>query len=432
MITPQQIKQIPASLAAILQGMRLYPGAHPQIQRQLENALESMRPVLQQQNHLLLGFAEGTLLVENLPCLEQHPAILDLSQKIRDCGLKEISFHSGVNSTELLDLMTQLEKGNKEIADTLDILGINNIRVTPEEESPRQIYRHALNVVETVFEDARLGRRPSTSMTINSVHKMVSAAIGRPYALLAMTMLKDYDNYTFTHSINVSVIALTVGRACDLPKEQLTLLGMGGMLHDLGKMTIGHEIITKPGRLNEEEQREMMEHPQRGVEIVARMADIPAEVVDIINHHHMRYDRTGYPRNSRGRQLSPLVDMVTIADTFDAMTTIRCYQKPLSPKKALDRLHEMGGDHLHPEYVEKFITFLGPYPVGTLVRLKDGVIALVIDQNHQGEGTLKLKQIISADGHRFSDAPELNLPDVKQILAEVDPLLKGIQVDQYL
>lgn len=391
-----------------------------------------MRPVLQQQNQLLLGFADDTLLVENLPCLEQQQAVLDLSQKIRVCGLKEICFQSGVNSKELLELMTQLEKGNKEIADTLDILGINNIRVTSEEESPRQIYRHALNVVETVFEDARLGRRPSTSMTINSVHKMVSAAIGRPYALLAMTMLKDYDNYTFTHSVNVSVIALTVGRACDLPKEQLTLLGMGGMLHDLGKMTIGHEIITKPGRLSEEEWVEIREHPQRGVEIVARMADVPAEVIDIIHHHHLRFDRTGYPMTNRDRQLSPLVDMVSIADTFDAMTTVRCYQKPFSPKKALDQIQALSGSHLHPVYVEKFINFLGPYPVGTLVRLKDGIIALVIDQNHQGEGTLKLKQIISADGHRFSDAPELNLPDVKQILAEVDPLLKGIQIDQYL
>ncbi len=432
MITPQQIKQIPATLAAVLQGMRLYPGEHPQVRRQLEAVLDAMRPLLQQKGQLQLGFADGTLLVEDLPCLEQHPSILELSQKVRDCQLKGIRFFPGLNAAQLLELMTQLNKGNSDIAEVLDILGIDNIRVIPEEDTPREVYREALSVVESLYEDARLGRRPASSIAFNSVQKMVSSAINRPYALLAMTLLKDYDNYTFTHSVNVSVISLTIGRACNLTKDQLTLLGMGGMMHDLGKMTIDHAIITKPGQLSTTERLEMMRHPERGVEIVSKMDAIPPEVIDIIHHHHLRYDRTGYPKDSRGCQVSPLVDMVTIADTFDAMTTLRCYQKPFSPKKALDRLGQMSGSHLHPEYVEKFTNFLGPYPVGTLVRLKDGVIALVVDQNHQGENSLKLKPIITTEGQRQQNAPVLNHPDGSQILSEVDPLLKGIQIEKYL
>lgn len=431
-MTPQQIKQIPASLAAILQGLRLYPGDHPQVRRQLDNALAAMRPLLEQQGELQLGFADDLLMVEDLPCLEQHPAIIEFTHKIQACELKGISFRAGVDPDQLLELMTELNRGNTEIADAFDILGIDHIRVIPKEESPREIYRQALNVVGTIFEDARLGRRPSATLAKNTVHKMVTTAIGRPYTMLAMTLLKDYDNYTFTHSVNVSVISLTVGRACGLKEEQLNLLGMGGMMHDLGKMTIEHEIITKPGQLSEEERLKMMEHPQRGVEIVARMEGVPPEVVDIIHHHHLRYDRTGYPAENRGRKLSPLVDMVTIADTFDAMTTVRCYQKPFSTKKALDRLREMSGTHLNPEFVENFINFLGPYPVGTLVRLKSGGIALVIDQNHQGEGSLKLKQVIDPAGERLAIADLIELPDSSEILAEVDPLLKGIQVDRLL
>mgnify|MGYP002635200796 CR=1 FL=1 len=432
MITPQQIKQIPATLAAVLQGMRLYPGEHPQVRRQLEAVLDAMRPLLQQKGQLQLGFADGTLLIEDLPCLEQHPAILELSQKVRDCRLKGIRFYPGLDAAQLLELMTQLNKGNSEISEALDILGIYHIRVIPEEDSPREVYREALSVVESLYEDARLGRRPASSIAFNSVQKMVSSAISRPYALLAMTLLKDYDNYTFTHSVNVSVISLTIGRACNLPKEQLNLLGMGGMMHDLGKMTIDHAIITKPGLLSSDERLKMMSHPEHGVEIVSKMESIPSEVIDIIHYHHLRYDRTGYPQDSRDRQISPLVEMVTIADTFDAMTTLRCYQKPFSPKKALDQLRQMSGSHLHPEYVEKFTNFLGPYPVGSLVRLNDGVIALVIDQNHQGENSLKLKPIITAEGQRQQDAPELNHPDSSQILSEVDPILKGIQVENYL
>ncbi|MCF6178357.1 MAG: HD domain-containing protein [Geopsychrobacter sp.] len=432
MITPQQIKQIPASLAAVLQGMRLYPGDHPQVRRQLLNVLDAMRPILLQKGRLHLGFADGTLLVEDLPCLEQQPAILELSQRIRDCKLKEILFFSGVDTAQLLELITQLLSSNEEIADTFAILGIEYIRVIPEEETPREVYRQALNVVESIYEDARLGRCPSAKMAFSAAQKMVSSAISRPYTLLAMTLLKDYDNYTFTHSVNVSVIAITVGRACNLNTEQLNLLGMGGMLHDLGKMSIDHAIITKPGQLSAAERCKMMEHPQRGVEIVSKMNDIPAEVIDIIHHHHLRYDHTGYPESSRNGKLSPLVDMVTIADTFDAMTTIRCYQKPFSPKKALDQLQHMSGSHLHPEYVKNFTRFLGPYPVGTLVRLHNDEIALVIDRNHQGDNSLKLKRIIGAMGQHIEDAPELSLPDSSQILAEVDPFLKGIQIEKYL
>jgi HD-GYP domain-containing protein (c-di-GMP phosphodiesterase class II) len=432
MITPQQIKQIPTSLAAIHQGMRLYPGEHPQVRRQLEAALATMRPLLQQNGQLHLGFADGTLLVGDMPCLEQQPAILELSQKIHDCQLKEIRFSPGVDSDQLLELMTQLNQKNTEIAEAFDILGIENIRVIPEEETPREVYREALSVVESLYEDARLGHRPSSSTVVNSVQKLVSTAISRPYALLAMTLLKDYDNYTFTHSVNVSVIALTIGRACKLSEGQLRLLGMGGMMHDLGKMTIDHAIITKPGKLSEAERQEMMQHPERGVDIVSKMEAIPATVIDIIHCHHLRYDRTGYPGNKSASQLSPLVDMVTIADTFDAMTTLRCYQTPMSPRKAVDRLREMSGSSLHPEYVEKLASFLGPYPVGTLVRLNDNSIALVVDQNHQGENSLKLRLLITADGQRLEDIRELNLPDNSQILSEVDPVLKGIQVEKYL
>ncbi len=432
MITTQQIKQIPASLAAVLQGMRLYPGEHPQVRRQLETTLEAMRPLLQKNGQFQLGFAGGTLLVEDLPCLEQQPAILELSHKIRACRLKAILFYPEVDASQLLELMAQLNKGNPEISDVFATLGIKHIRVIPEDDTPREVYREALTVVESVCEDARLGRRPETRIALNIIQKMVSSVINRPYALLAMTLLKDYDNYTFTHSVNVSVIALTIGRACNLPKDQLSLLGMGGMMHDLGKMTIDHAILNKPGRLSETERHKMMAHPGYGVEIMSKMDIIPTEVIDIVHFHHLRYDRTGYPENSSARPLSPLVDVVAIADTYDAMTTLRCYQKPLSPRKALDQLRSMSGNYLHPEYVKIFTEFLGPYPVGTLVRLKDGVIALVVDQNHQGVNSLKLKPIINAAGQHQQNAPTLNHPDNSQILAEVDPLLKGIQLEKYL
>jgi putative nucleotidyltransferase with HDIG domain len=432
MITAQQIKQIPASLAAVLQGLRLYPGEHPQVRRQLDNLLAALRPMLQQKGSLQLGFADGTLLVEDLPCLEQQPAVLELTQKIRNCKLKDIIFYPGTDQTQLLELMKQLNLGNTGIGETLKKSGVTQIRVVSEEETPREVYRQALSVVESVCEDVRMGRRPKSHHAISTVQKMVGAVISKPYTLLAMSLLKDYDNYTFTHSVNVSVISLTVGRACNLPEAQLRLLGLGGMLHDLGKMSIDHAIISKPGLLSGAEWRKMKEHPFHGVEIASKMADIPTEVLDIIQQHHLGFDRKGYPASSLTGDISPLVHMVTMADAFDAMTTLRCYQKPFTPKQALDQLQQMSGGHLHPEYVQKFTEFLGPYPVGSLVRLKNDEIGLVVDCNHLGENSLKLKLIITADGRRLSDTPEFDLPDSREVLAEVDPLLRGIRIENYL
>jgi len=428
----QQIRQIPSNLAAVLQALRLYPGDHPLVQRLLDKLRDSMQPLLQAREKLQLGFADGGLMIEDLPCIDVNPAINELGQRIKQCQLKGLLFLHGVQTSQLLELATWLSQGQQDIAQKLRDRGIEEIEVIPEQDGPRAVYQQALTTVETIFEDVRLGRRPPTHLALNSVQKMVKSTFSNPYALLAMTLLKDYDNYTFTHSVNVSVIALTIGRASNLPEDQLMLLGTGGMLHDLGKMAIDRAIITKPGQLSDAEWLKMMEHPLHGVEILSHMHEISPEVLNIIRHHHLRYDRTGYPTNSRGHKLSPLVDIVAVADTFDAMTTVRCYQRPHTPKKALDKLKGMAGNHLHPDYVANFIAFLGPYPVGSLVRLKDSSIGLVIDQNHRGEGSLKLKQLFDAEGFKIHPPPELHLSNLEQVASEVDPQLKGIAIEDYL
>lgn len=428
----QQIRQIPANLAAVLQALRLYPGDHPLVQRLLDKLKESMLPLLQDREKLQLGFVNGSLMIEDLPCMDVNPAINELRQKIKLCELKGLRFLRGVQSGQLLELATWLSQGRQDIADLLKERDIKEIQVIPKEDSPREVYQQALTVVENIFDDVRLGRRPPTHLALDAVQSMVKSTFSNPYALLAMTLLKDYDNYTFTHSVNVSVISLTIGRASDLPEDQLMILGTGGMLHDLGKMAIDRDIITKPGQLSDAEWLKMMEHPVRGVEILSHMHEISQDVLNIIQHHHLRYDRTGYPANSRGHKLSPLVDMVAVADTFDAMTTVRCYQRPLTPKKALDKLKTMAGNHLHPDYVANFIAFLGPYPVGSLIRLNDSSIALVVDQNHRGEGSLKLKQLFDAQGFKVHPPREIDLSSVQQVASEVDPQLKGIAIEDYL
>ncbi|PLX89053.1 MAG: hypothetical protein C0618_02740 [Desulfuromonas sp.] len=432
-MSQNQLKQIPALLAGIFQGIRLYPAKHPLVRKQLDNALSALHPFLLQQGKLSIGLADETLMVDDLPCLDEQSAPEELRQVMIAKGLHRIDFLPGLKAEHLVLFCQKIiDPDVKNLKDSLLSSAIESIRVSLEESEARAVYNQALEVVESIFQDVRIGQIPSAESALCASREMVGLSLSEPHALFSMSMLKDYDNYTFTHSVNVSVIATTVGRACQMSESDLNILSLGGMLHDIGKMTIAHDIVTKPGKLSDAEFAEMQQHPTNGAQIVSQMEQVSPIVQDIVNGHHLRFDRTGYPANSRGKDLSPLVDVVTIADIYDAMTTVRCYQKPVTPRQALEKIETLAGQFVHPEFIRKFIAFLGPYPVGTLVRLKNGAICLIVDQNKSGTGSLTVKQAIDPDGTRHEDPPQCELPHQEDIVAEVNPLLKGVDIQRLL
>lgn len=431
-----QYKQIPTSITAVLQGLRLYPAAHPQILNQLDKSLEILTPIINEYKTLTLGMVDGTILLNDIPYLDQSPALQELGHMLERQQLHAVDFLPGLDSRQLLFFCQQLPQPlGSPFHERLKAANITAIQVRMQKEEAvgvEAVYKRALEAIEDVCKDVRLGRIPASRKIIKTVKGMVQTILEEPFALLAMAMLKDYDNYTFNHSVNVSVISMTVGMACGLSQQELYELGMGGLLHDLGKMTIDHEIVAKPGKLNAEETEVMKSHPVNGAKIVADMEQMPAEVVSIVNYHHLGYDRTGYPTDSHRHSETKLANMACIADTYDAMTTIRCYQRPRSPRQAIANMAELSGRQLHPEYLEKFLAYLGPYPVGTLVRLQAGSIGLVCDQNRRQQGSLTLKILFSATGLRHTEPELRELSDHHEIVAEVDPILKGVRLEDYL
>ncbi len=434
-MSSSQPMQVPLALSAIISGLRLYPPAHPQIGKLLDSSLDTLQEQLAGREKLTIGLIDGTLLVNDIPCLEQLAGVREFIRQLERQQLKAFDILPELDTRQLLlfcQLLPHPQPGD--FLQQLENLGVTAIRnaEVDEEEGTEAIYRSAMETVEEVCNDVRLGRVPASHKATKTVKGMVKNILEEPYALLAMSMLKDYDNYTFCHSVNVAVLSMSVGKACGVTNQELYDLGLGGLLHDLGKMTIAHQIVAKPGKLSASEQQQMQLHPANGAKIVAGMEQMPSRVVDIVNHHHLRYDRTGYPADSRGRQVTPLAEMTSIADAYDAMTTMRCYQRQFTPRQAMERLQSLSGTSLHPEYVEKFLTYLGPYPVGTLVRLKNGTIGLVCDQNRHQVGSLTLKIIFDYDGNLRNEPELLQLPDERKIIAEVDPGLKGVRLENYL
>ncbi|BCA78814.1 HD domain-containing phosphohydrolase [Desulfuromonas sp. AOP6] len=438
-------KEILQRISRTFQGMRLYSPAHPTIRKQAQDLLAALAGLFLHKPRLKLGLLDDTLFFDDELFAYPSPAEEDVANLLRTLEVEGLEFISGLGADEFLsflDVIRQGETKGEELESALLKKGVHHIRPTSVEKTdddefarkPRKVYDRALRVMEDIFHDVRLGKIPSSEEAMQAVKGMVEVTLSDPHALFALSLIKDYDNYTFTHSVNVSVISLAVGRACGLSAEELRVIGLGGMLHDLGKLKVDVGIITKPGRLTQGEFEQIKKHPRDGADILQQMKDIPPEVVDIALCHHLQYDRKGYPADNRGKLLSPMVDMAAIADAYDAITTLRSYQRPVTPRQAIKLLRDNAGTRLHPQFVERFIQALGPYPVGSLVRLQNNEIGLVTAVGGASRSATRLKILFASEGSKL-DPPRLFCPDSADelsIVGEVDPFSKGIEIADYL
>ncbi|RMF46532.1 MAG: HD domain-containing protein, partial [Deltaproteobacteria bacterium] len=352
------------------QSLKLYPAQHPTLQAQIAEWHRCLQQMLLGQSPLVLGVHQHTLFCNDFLFVDGLPSAESLCRLLENWQIGRLVIERGVQPVELGDFLVLLTggQGHCELLDQrMKRAGIRHIRVEPEQEEKegraRAVYQQAISVTESIINDVRIGRIPKSGDAIRTVRALVETTLAEPHALLALTLIKDYDDYTFTHSVNVSVIALAVGRACGLNEAELRTLGLGALLHDLGKLKIDIGIITKPGRLTSEEFARIRQHPEEGCAILRQMEHVPAEAMMMALGHHLRFDRSGYPESAATLPMPPSVDMVAIADTYDAMTTLRPYQQPMTPKKAIAHLLENAGSIYHPELVARFAEQVGPYPV---------------------------------------------------------------------
>ena len=440
-MTEEIARQLVQAFVGNLKGVKLYPLQHPALARQIQTFLGILQSCHQVRSSLRIGLHDGTLVVDSLLLSADMQAADDLARLLQRLELTGLQFDRGVSEDELsllLALLSAPPKGDQSVESLLAARHFPHIHpltkeAEKESQAPRAVYGRALKVVDNIFHDVRLGKIPSSAEAVSVMGDMVKLMISDPDTLFALSMLKDYDNYTFTHSVNVSVISLAVGRACGLNEEQLRILGLGALLHDLGKLKVAVEIITKPGRLTFEEYAEIKKHPDDGAALVVEMEGITTEVVDIVLGHHLRFDRSGYPDSAKGKIMSSMIDMTAIADTYDALTTLRSYQRPQTPRHAAEKLRELSGTTLHPDYVEKFIVSLGTYPVGSLVRLDSNEIGLVVKVEVFEREAIKLKILFDSDGNKLTALPlvELVNAETARIVGEVDPFTKGVDVTEY-
>ena len=307
-------------------------------------------------------------------------------------------------------------------------------------------YSQSVAVTKDVINSVRIGKTPNIRKIKRVVQGIVDQVLNEETSLIGLTAIRDYDEYTFTHSVNVCIFSVALGRRLGMTKLQLYELGLAALMHDIGKSRVPLDLLQKTGELTDEEWKWMAAHPWLGVLVLfqfrRQQEELSYRAMTVCHEHHMKIDLTGYPKAVRPRQVSLLSKIVSIADGYDAATSRRVYKtEALAPSAVLEEMRDNPRRGLDQVLVKAFINLLGIYPVGTLVVLDTFELAVVSASNPSPEALSRpiVKIISDAQGNRISPplVVDLAIPEAagqyaRTIIKTADPDRYGIIPGDYL
>jgi len=309
-----------------------------------------------------------------------------------------------------------------------------------DEELPsaRQVYQAAKTIVQNAMHDTRLGRAINMDEVNRVVSDMSDSVLRNPDALTSLTRLKQFDEYTFYHSVNTSILAMSLGRHLEFDRTTLHQIGVGTLLHDIGKTKIPPEILNKPGRFEQHEMEIMKQHVLRGVEVLSTTTGLGDSYLRPALEHHERVDGTGYPHRRVRSELSQFGLIAAVVDIYDAMTSDRCYHKGQPAHEALQFLYRLSLEgHLDATLVQQFIHVVGVYPVGSVVELNTGETGIVKEVHHYAPLAPVVLLVKSAGNTVLSHPQEVDLVAQlenlqRRVTAILEPKQAGIDPTVYL
>ena len=254
-----------------------------------------------------------------------------------------------------------------------------------EEELPaaKQVYQAAKTIVQNAMQDVRLGRALNVDAVQTVITDMTESVFRNPDALPSLSRLKRFDEYTFYHSVNTALLAMSLGRSLGFDRSMIHLAGVGTLLHDIGKMKVPLELLNKPGRFEPHEMEIVKQHVLRGVEVLSSTTGLGDTYIQPALEHHERVNGDGYPHRRAHQDISQVGLITAIVDIYDAMTSDRVYHKGKPAHEVLQLLYRLSLEgHLDPTLVQRFIQVVGVYPVGSVVVLNTGETGIVKRINH--------------------------------------------------
>jgi HD-GYP domain-containing protein (c-di-GMP phosphodiesterase class II) len=458
-------RQLITDFAAALRSIRLYPVENAVVQGSLSQLCTIVREMADAEGDVELRasreflFINGTRLRLDLDNYANFSALLSA---YRASGIGSVRVAGSATPRDWTVLLSFLvggagdpEKRYAQLTERLQQASVTVFDFGPPneaeetervevKEAAKRTYAQGIAVTRDVINSVRLGQNPNIKKIKRVVQGIVDQILNEETSLIGLTTIRDYDDYTFTHSVNVCIFSVALGRRLGLTRLQLYDLGMAALFHDLGKSRVPLEVLNKAEMLTDDEWKMIAAHPWLGVLALFQLREQqehPYRAMVVAYEHHMKQDLTGYPRSNRTKYISMFSKIVAVADGFDASTSRRAYQnEPMSPPAVLEGMRDNPKRGMDPVVVKAFVNLLGIYPVGTLVVLDTFELAIVHAVNPAAERLARpIVRIVSDDrgnvvfpGELF-DLAILNSEGgfARTIIKTADPERYGIRVGDY-
>jgi HD-GYP domain-containing protein (c-di-GMP phosphodiesterase class II) len=457
-------------LYAALRSLKLYPLENATVQKALYDLEASAEGLMQAEGDIELRLAGDFIFVNATRLrleLDNYASFSHILTMFRTFEIGTLRVHPGADRREwqiFLSLLLSLSSrpSNEDLLNELHRRlsdgGVRHLeleRSLPQQEGLREseearevakrTYSQGVAVTKDVITGIRLGRATSVKRVKRAVQMIVDQVLNNETSLMGLTTIRDYDEYTFTHSVNVCIFAVALGKKLGFSKLQLYDLGMTALLHDVGKARVPLEILNKTTGLDETEWKIMQGHPWLGALTLFGLRgydEIPYRSILVAYEHHMKQDLTGYPRGIRPRALGMFSRIVSVADGFDAATTRRSYQTvPIEPDQVLREMWENPKRGYDTVLVKALINLIGVYPVGTCVILDTFEVAIVAAPNPESAYLNRplVRIVIGSDGGAIPPpGTPVNLAErdgsgayLRSIVKVTNPSRYGLTVGDY-
>jgi putative nucleotidyltransferase with HDIG domain len=433
-------------LAAAVRGASLYSAEHPIVQRGSDALSTLCHTALQRTDALVIGFI-GDEVVVNGERLLRSASLVGFVRDMQEREIEKISIARGITREEIRAFIRELAdvRAGAPLAARLEQNGVRRITLgrinIPKADdeatgiaAARRVYGSAVETAETLWQAAKAGDKPdphAARKIIDSLAKLVSQD---RTSLMALTALKRYDNYTFTHMVNVSVLAMAQARSLNLEGPLLREFGFAALMHDIGKVNTPLEVLNKPDKLTKDEFDQMKQHVVDGAHILRRTPEMPALAAVVAFEHHLRQDLSGYPEHIAHRELNLCTQIVSIADVYDALRSKRVYRDGLPSDRIRAIMTQKDSPAFNTKLLRRFINLMGLYPVGTLVRLDTDEVAVVTHEHPSDPFRPQVKILLDRLGAPVEQSTLLNTwePDSRgqfkvAVVEAVDP--DSVQID---
>jgi putative nucleotidyltransferase with HDIG domain len=403
-------------LSAAIRAGELYAPAHPLVQRSIDTLVAVTTKNLQNNPGVVIGFLGNDIVVNDLRLGRFSAQLVGLVRDMHERQIEKISLMQGTNRDDLRHLIELMSDRRSPIplSERLLARGVKRItigRITIESDDgehsgiamAKKVYNTAVETAENIWEQAKAGDQPDPSEARKIIESLAKVVTQDRTSLMALTALKKYDNYTFTHMVNVSVLAMSQARSLNLDGPMLREFGFAALMHDIGKVNTPLEVLNKPGKLDKGEFDIMKRHVIDGAHILRKTPEMPALAPIVAFEHHLKQDLSGYPENIGHRNLNLCTMVVSIADVFDALRSNRPYRQGLATDRIRTIMGEQGNPQFNQKLLKRFVNIMGLFPIGNFVRLNTEEVGVVTAEHPTDPFRPQVKIVFNDKGERLEE-----------------------------